>query len=85
MASLYIKNADTAELAEEVAALLGTTKTAAVHEALLARKQTLERERRGSIHERMKAWRAAHPLGEPTGLKADKALSTSSPNDQEDD
>lgn len=84
MASLYIKNAETAELAEEVAALLGTTKTAAVHEALLARKQTLERERRGSIHERMKAWRAAHPLGEPTGLEADKAFYDSL-NDEEDD
>jgi antitoxin VapB len=84
MASLYIKNAETAELAEEVAALLGTTKTAAVHEALLARKQTLERERRGSIHERMEAWRAAHPLGEPTGLEADKAFYDSL-NDEEDD
>lgn len=84
MASLYIKNAETAELAEEVAALLGTTKTAAVHEALLARKQTLERERRGSIHDRMKAWRAAHPLGEPTGLEADKAFYDSL-NDEEDD
>lgn len=84
MASLYIKNAETADLAEQVAALSGTTKTAAVHEALLARKRELERQQRGSIHERMKAWRAAHPLGEPTGLEADKAFYDSL-NDEDED
>lgn len=74
MASLYIKNPDTAELASEIATLLGTTKTAAVHDALVHRKRALDAEQRGDIHERMRAWRAAHPLGKPTGLKADKAF-----------
>ena len=84
MASLYIKNQDTAELAEQVAALLGTTKTAAVHEALLRRKSELDAERAASIHERLRAWRAAHPLGEPTGLEADKAFYDSL-NDEDED
>ncbi|MCP8890465.1 type II toxin-antitoxin system VapB family antitoxin [Sphingomonas faeni] len=84
MASLYIKNTDTADLAREVASLLGTSKTAAVHDALLHRKRALEAEKYGSIHDRMRAWRAAHPLGEPTGLEADKAFYDSL-NDEDDD
>ena len=56
MASLYIKNADTADLAREVAGLLGTSKTAAVHDALLHRKRMLETEKRASIHDRFAAW-----------------------------
>jgi len=84
MASLYIKNSDTADLAREVAVLLGTSKTAAVHDALLHRKRELERSKALSIHERMEAWRRAHPLGEPTGLVADKAFYDSL-NDEEDD
>ena len=74
MASLYIKNNDTADLAQEVAGMLGTTKTAAVHDALMHRKRALEAERSGNIHDRLAAWRAVHPLGEPTGLQADKAF-----------
>ena len=74
MASLYIKNHDTADLAREVAALLGTSKTAAVHDALEHRKRALQAERSRSIHDRLEAWHAAHPLGEPTGLAADKAF-----------
>ena len=74
MASLYIKNNDTANLAREVALLLGTSKTAAVHDALEHRKRALQAERSMSIHDRLKVWRAAHPLGEPTGLEADKAF-----------
>lgn len=84
MASLFIKNADTADLAREVAEMLGTSKTAAVHDALLHRKRALAAERGKSIHERFDAWRAAHPLGEPTGLEADKAFYDSL-NDEEDD
>ena len=74
MASLYIKNPDTADLAREVAARLGMSKTAAVHDALVHRKQALDAEREVTIHDRFAAWRAAHPLGEPTGLEADKAF-----------
>lgn len=84
MASLYIKNSDTAGLASEVASLLGTSKTAAVHDALIRRKQALDAERGMSIHDRFQAWRAAHPMGEPTGLEADKAFYDSL-NDEEDD
>jgi antitoxin VapB len=74
MTSLYIKNSDTADLAREVADLLGTSKSAAVHDALLHRKRELEQAKAMSIHARMEAWRRAHPLGEPTGLVADKAF-----------
>lgn len=84
MASLYIKNEETADLAREVAELLHTTKTAAVHDALLHRKKALQEQRTGNIHERLAAWRKAHPLGEPTGLEADKAFYDSL-NDEEDD
>jgi antitoxin VapB len=84
MASLYIKNPDTADLAREVAARLGMSKTAAVHDALVHRKQALDAEQGGDIHERMRAWRAAHPLGEPTGLEADKAFYDSL-NDEDED
>jgi antitoxin VapB len=84
MASLYIKNHDTADLAREVAALLGTSKTAAVHDALEHRKRALQAERSGSIHDRLEAWRAAHPLGAPTGLDADKAFYDSL-NDEDED
>ncbi|MES2021745.1 MAG: type II toxin-antitoxin system VapB family antitoxin [Pseudomonadota bacterium] len=84
MASLYIKNSDTADLAREVAALLGTSKTAAVHDALEHRKRALEAERSRSIHDRLAAWRREHPLGEPTGLDADKAFYDSL-NDEEED
>lgn len=80
MASLYIKNPETADLAQEVANLLGTTKTAAVHDALLQRKRALN----ASIHDRLRAWRAAHPLGEPTGLEADKAFYDSLYDEGED-
>ena len=84
MASLYIKNSETANLAQEVASLLGMTKTAAVHDALLHRKRELDAERAGSIHDRLREWRAAHPMGQPTGLEADKAFYDSL-NDEEDD
>jgi antitoxin VapB len=84
MASLYIKNHDTADLAREVATLLGTSKTAAVHDALEHRKRALQAERGLDIHARLAAWRAKHPLGEPTGLEADKAFYDSL-NDEDDD
>jgi antitoxin VapB len=83
MASLYIKNSETADLAREVAGLLGTSKTAAVHDALLHRKRELEATRSLTIHDRLAAWRQAHPLGEPTGLFADKAFYDSL-NDEDD-
>ena len=87
MASLYIKDADTAELPPDVAELLGTSKTAAVHDALLHRKRELEQARPAPavpLRERIEAWRKAHPLGRPTGLVADKAFYDSL-NDEDDD
>ncbi|WP_425230480.1 type II toxin-antitoxin system VapB family antitoxin [Sphingomonas sp.] len=75
MASLFIKKPETNDLAQEVAELLGTTKTEAVHEALLRRKQELSgKSRADTIRAKLDAWRAANPLPPPTGLKADKAF-----------
>lgn len=75
MASLFIKKAETNDLAREVAALLGTTKTEAVHDALSRRKQELiVRTGADALRARLDAWRAANPLPPPTGLKADKAF-----------
>lgn len=84
MASLYIKNSDTADLAEEVAAMLGTSKTAAVHDALLKLRGELAKRTQPTIHERMEQWRRDHPLGEPTGLEADKAFYDSLYEDDDD-
>jgi antitoxin VapB len=42
MASLYIKDAETAALAAEVAAMLNTTKTDAVRDALLRRRSEIK-------------------------------------------
>ncbi len=85
MASLYIKDSETAELATELAARLGVTKTEVVRDLLRRRKAELAPEASvQTIHERLAAWRLAHPLGEPTGLEADKAFYDSL-NDEEDD
>ncbi len=85
MASLYIKDSETAELATELATRLGVTKTEVVRDLLRRRKAELTPEASApTMHERLAAWRLAHPLGEPTGLKADKAFYDSL-NDEEDD
>ena len=75
MASLYIKHAETNERAGRVARLLGTTKTEAVRLALERIEDQLTPDRRvKEFRERLRRWRAEHPLGEPTGLNADKAF-----------
>jgi antitoxin VapB len=85
MASLYIKDSETAELATELAARLGVTKTEIVRDLLRRRKAELAPESpASSMRERLRAWREAHPLGESTGLEADKAFYDSL-NDEEDD
>ena len=85
MASLYIKDSETAELATELAARLGVTKTEIVRDLLRKRKAELTPESpASSMRERLRAWREAHPLGESTGLEADKAFYDSL-NDEEDD
>lgn len=77
MASLYIKDSETAALAAELAAQLGTTKTEVVRDALRRRKAEVAAQ--ADIPKQdwlkwMKQYRAAHPLPPPTGLKADKAF-----------
>ena len=79
MASLYIKDGETAALAAEVALLTGTTKTDAVRDALRRRKAEIEadqaeRAKQQSTVEWLLEYRKKHPLPPPTGLKADKAF-----------
>ena len=85
MASLYIKDSETAELASELASRLGVTKTEIVRDLLRRRKAELEPASPvSSLRERLRAWRNAHPLGEPTGFVVDKAFYDSL-NDEDDD
>lgn len=75
MPSLFIKDAQTAELASEVARLTGKTKTAVVREALEEFRHRLPADKpKRDIIEWMIEFRAKNPLGPPTGLKADKAF-----------
>lgn len=82
MASLYVKDEEANDLATRLAVQRGISKTAAVK---LALQHELDRgEAIVPLRERMAAWRKAHPLGEPTGLKADKAFYDSL-NDEDED
>ncbi len=77
MASLYIKDSETAALAAELAAELGTTKTEAVRDTLrrrIAEIASAKAPRKEDLLARLDAWRSEHPLPLPTGLKADKAF-----------
>ena len=74
MASLYIKDSETAALADRVARIRGVTKTQAVREALeTALKDIPPKERQLDIVEWIEHRRAAHPL-RPTGRASDKAF-----------
>jgi antitoxin VapB len=77
MASLFIKDQATAERVGRFAARLGTTKTDAVRQALDALEDKLAAADpippRGSLSERMAAWRKANPLP-PKVHEADKAF-----------
>jgi len=86
MASLYVKDQETNALAEELAHRRGLSKTAAVKLALT---HELAREAEGPsaarpLREILEEFWREHPLGEPTGLEADKAFYDSL-NDEEDD
>ncbi|MFN3943733.1 MAG: type II toxin-antitoxin system VapB family antitoxin [Allosphingosinicella sp.] len=75
MASLYIKDSETAALAGKVAAQLGTTKTEAVRQGL----RTLERagdvvKPEGSTADWLRAYRARKPLPDKQRMKVDKAF-----------
>ena len=75
MASLYIKDAETAALVARVAKRSGKTKTALVRELAAAREAELERDDRPmSSWDRLQRFWRNHPLGEATGLVADKAF-----------
>lgn len=74
--SLYIKDRETAALADEVARRTGKTKTAVVREALTAFRHQLPPEEPPAkgFAQRYMEWRAQNPLPPMSGLKADKAF-----------
>jgi len=74
MASLYIKDSETAALATELATELGTTKTELVRDCLLQRKAEIAAKKSQNWLDWMAKHRAENPLPAPTGLKADKAF-----------
>ncbi|MEG3151140.1 type II toxin-antitoxin system VapB family antitoxin [Sphingomonas sp. ZT3P38] len=75
MASLFIKDSETAALATELAARLGTTKTEIVRDLLRRRKAELgEAQPRPDFVEWLAQYRRDHPMPKPTRLKADKAF-----------
>ena len=85
MASLYIKDSDTADLVARVAKRAGMTKTALVRELVAAREAELDRASPGmSSRERLEKFWREHPLGEPTGFVADKAFFDSLNDENED-
>lgn len=81
MASLFIKDQETAEAVARVARRMGTSKTNLVREAVRRIEAELDAgDAASSAPHRLKAreiveqfWRE-HPLPPPTGLKADKAF-----------
>ena len=85
MASLYVKDGEANDLAAELAERRGISKTAAVK---LALRNELGRDRAAPamplVRDRLERFWREHPLGEPTGLVADKAFYDSL-NDEEDD
>lgn len=75
MASLYIKDQETAALAERVSRRLGTSKTNAVRRALAALERTMpDRPSTNALLAKLDDWRARHPLPAETGKAADKAF-----------
>jgi antitoxin VapB len=75
MASLYIKDEETAALAAEVAKRLGTTKTEAVRTALREKKASFAAERRKpDFVAWVKDYHRRNPLPPSDGFTADKAF-----------
>jgi antitoxin VapB len=84
MASLFIKDAQTAALAAEVARRTGKTKTAVVREALQEFRQKLPPEpAKRDFVEQWAEYRRLNPLPPLSGLKADKAFYDSLYEDDE--
>lgn len=75
MASLYIKDPDTAALVERVAKRSGVTKTALVRELAAAREAELDRiDPRRDGREKLDALWREYPFPRATGKKVDKAF-----------
>jgi antitoxin VapB len=75
MASLFIKDKETAALVSRVAERSGMTKTALVKELAAAREAELDRAKPlPSAREKLEKFWRENPLGNSTGLKADKAF-----------
>lgn len=75
MASLFIKDSETAALAAELATRLGTTKTEVVRDLLRRRKAELgEAEPKPDFVEWLAKYRRDHPMPKPTGKRVDKAF-----------
>ncbi len=75
MASLYIKDPETAAAVARVARRLGTSKTQVVRDAIRRVEDDLDKAtRRQDLREWMREYREKHPLPPPTGLKADRAF-----------
>ena len=87
MASLFIKDPETADLVARVARRKGKSKTMAVKELFRQEEAKLdqaEAPRRRPIAEWLKEYHRANPLPPPTGLKADKVFFDSL-NDEDED
>lgn len=86
MASLYIKDDETAALVTRVAKRSGLTKTALVRELAAARETELDRQKTtSSVRESLERLWIEYPwLLEKTGLEADKAFYDGL-NDEDDD
>jgi antitoxin VapB len=75
MASLYIKDEETAALAAELALKFKTTKTDVVRSALREKKANLAAAaKKPDLGAWLRERRRTHPLPPETGLKADKAF-----------
>ena len=75
MASLYIKDQETAALAERLSRRLGTSKTDTVRRALSALERSMpDRPNTATLMASLDEWRTAHPLPAASGMVADKAF-----------
>ena len=84
-ASLYVKDHVTAGRVARLALTLGTTQTETLRRALDALEGQLSPDERSRLfREKLAEWHRQHPLGEPTGLEADKAFYDSL-NDEDED
>ena len=76
MASLFIKDSETAALAAELAAMLGTTKTELVRDCLRRRKAELAKsaERKADFVTWMKQYRNENPLPPPHRIEGRQSV-----------